>query len=75
MVAFPDIVPGCAGNADTLTERLRTLLVPQLLLAATVTDPPDAPAIKVMLLVVDVPVHPEGLVQTYDVAPLTALTE
>lgn len=48
--------------------------VPQGVIAATEIVPPAAPAVVVMLAVVDVPVHPEGIVQAYPVAPLTGAT-
>ena len=63
-LALPLIVPGCAGKVVTVTLRLRVELVPQLLLAATETEPLLPEVINVMLFVVEVPVHPDGLVHT-----------
>jgi hypothetical protein len=58
-----------------VTANALTVLLPQLLSADTVTDPPVAPAVTVMLFVVDVPVHPDGNIHEYAVAPETAATE
>ena len=57
------MVPGCEGKADAVTDNVLATLVPQLLPAVTVTDPDADPATKVMLLEVEVPVHPPGFVQ------------
>jgi hypothetical protein len=46
--------------------------VPQELFAVTDIVPPLAPAVAVIEVVVDDPLHPEGNVQVYDVAPDTA---
>ena len=70
------MTPGCAGeDAVMLTAKVRAVLPPQLLLAFTVIFPPAVPEVAVILLVVELPVQPEGKVQVYDVAPLTAVTE
>ena len=53
----------------------RVVLLPQVPLAFTVMFPPAVPEVAVMLLVVEVPVQPEGSVQVYEVAPFTAVTE
>ena len=71
-VVAPEAVIAADGPADTVTANACAALEPQLLTAATVIFPPAAPAVAVMLLVVLVPVHPEGSVHVYDVAPVTA---
>ena len=48
--------------------------MPQLLLAITVMVPPDPPHVAEMLLVVEVPIQPDGNVQVYEVAPGTDVT-
>jgi hypothetical protein len=45
------------------------------LAALTLTIPPRLPADAVMLFVVEVPLHPDGRFQMYDVAPATEGTE
>ena len=60
-VEFPVIVPGCVGIAVTVTANVLATLVPQLLMAATEMFP-VAPAVAVMVLVVDDPDQPEGKV-------------
>jgi hypothetical protein len=42
--------------------------------AMTVMFPPVAPAVNVIEFVDELPVHPDGNVQVYDVAPLTGET-
>jgi hypothetical protein len=61
--AFPLIVPGVAGVVFTVTANVCTEEEPHALLAFTVMFPPDEPAVALMLVVVDVPDHPEGNVQ------------
>ena len=56
----PLMVAGCAGTAFTPTARVCAALVPQVLLAVTVMFPPVAPAVALIELVVDVPLHPPG---------------
>jgi hypothetical protein len=69
------MVPGCEGSVVTLMASVLAVPVPQVLLADTERVPPDDPTVTVMELVLELPVHPEGNVQEYDVAPLTAATE
>ena len=57
------MVPGCAGVGVTVTVDVRAELFPQPLLATTDTTPLDEPVVTTMLLVVDVPVQPDGIVQ------------
>ena len=72
MLALPLIVPGVAGAEFTVTARVCTEDEPQVLFALTVMFPLPEPAVVLMLVVVDVPAHPEGNVQVYDVALFTA---
>jgi hypothetical protein len=50
-------------------------LVPQVLLALTEIIPPDAPTVIVIDVLVELPDQPDGRLQVYDVAPLTAAIE
>ena len=50
-------------------------LVQPFALATTVILPPADPTTVVIELVVDVPVHPFGNVQLYELAPLTGVIE
>lgn len=52
---------------------LRGIEVPQELVAITEIVPPLVPAVVRMLLVVELPVHPVGIVQVY-VVPATFVT-
>ena len=73
---LPVIAPGCDGAEEPMdTARVCEELVPQLLLAETEMVPAELPVVTVIELVVDEPVHPEGKVQLYEVAPLTEATE
>ena len=47
-------------------------LEPQELFAVTDIVPPLDPAVVVIDVLVDDPLHPDGNVQVYDVAPVTA---
>jgi hypothetical protein len=60
ILVFPPIGPGVVGIEFTVIARVCTAEEPQALFALTVIFPPDEPAVVVMLVVVDVPVHPEG---------------
>ena len=51
---------------------MRALLVPHELLAATETVPPNAPAVASIDVEEEVPLHPDGRDQIYDVASDTA---
>ena len=68
----PEIAPGWEGIAVTDTLNVLDVEVPQELFAVTDIVPPLAPAVAVIEVVVDDPLHPEGNVQVYDVAPDTA---
>jgi hypothetical protein len=73
-VVAPEILPGVVGAALTVKANVETAEVPQVLLALTVILPPVEPVVTFMLLVVEVPVHPLGRVQVYEVAPPTLVT-
>ena len=62
-VAFPLIVPGVPGMGFTVTASVRGIDEPQALFAVTLIFPLDAPAVALIELEVDVPVHPEGSIQ------------
>ena len=74
-VPLPLIAPGVAGVADTVIASVCAVELPQPLFAVTDMLPLVVLAVVVILFVVDVPDHPLGSVQVYDVAPLTADTE
>ena len=62
--ADPVIAAGCAGGPGvTVTARVCAVLVVHALAAVTETEPPIAPGVTVMLLVVEVPDQPAGSVQ------------
>ena len=71
----PLIGPGIAGVAVKVTASVCAMLFPQALLAVTDMVPPPVPCVADMLLVVEVPLHPVGKVQVYEVAPFTDVTE
>ena len=54
---------------------LEAVLVPHEFCAAIETVPPEVSTTTEIVFVVEVPVHPLGKVQTYDVAPDTAGTD
>ena len=64
--------PGVAGSAVTDTITVLALLVPHVLVAVTETVPPVALAVASIDEVEEVPVHPDGNDQLYDVAPGTS---
>ena len=66
------MVPGWAGNWVTVTLLLCVGPDPHELLAFTVIVPPLAPAVLLMDVEVELPLHPEGSVHVYEVAPDTA---
>jgi hypothetical protein len=69
---LPAIVPGWAGNGLTVTDKVLAGPVPQALVADTDMVPPAEPTVAVMKLVVELPLHPDGKVHVYEVAPVTA---
>ncbi len=54
---------GCAGTALEVTVKVCEVELPQALFATTVIVPPDAPAVALMLLLVLLPLQPDGKVQ------------
>jgi hypothetical protein len=74
-VERPKIVTGIVGAEFVVTVKICAVELPHTLLAVTETVPPVAPAVAIMLVPVEVPVHPPGNDQVYDVAPLTAEIE
>jgi hypothetical protein len=70
------MAPGCAGTElTTVTANICGGLLPQLLFAVTEILPLPAPTVAEMEVVVELPVHPDGSVHVYIVAPDTALME
>ena len=74
-VVGPLIEPGVAGSGATVTDNVAGDEEPQELFAVTEIVPPLAPAVALILLVVDVPLHPPGNAQVYDVADGSLVTE
>ena len=73
---LPDIAPGVAGavvETETITEV--DGLVPQEFEAETEIFPPVEPAEVEIELVVELPLHPPGRVQVYELAAGSELTE
>ena len=70
-----EIVPGCESVVEVVTASVRAVLFPQEFTATTDTLPDVVPTVVLIELLVEDPVHPDGNVHMYDVAPLTALTE
>ena len=60
MVLVPAIADGCAGAEFTVTATDCGVLLPQPLLAVTIMVPLLVPAVVLMVLLVDVPLHPAG---------------
>jgi hypothetical protein len=59
----------------TVTASVLAGPAPQELFATTEIFPPVLPAVAVIDVEVEEPVHPEGRVHVYEVAPLTAAIE
>jgi hypothetical protein len=57
------MVPGCTGAAAALSDNVLAGLLPQVFDAVTLSVPFAEPAVTVMLLVVELPVQPEGNTQ------------
>ena len=70
-LALPLIDPGWEGVVVTDTVSVRSSPAPQRLSAVTVMSPPVASAVALIDVVVELPVHPDGKVQVYEVAPGT----
>ena len=73
--AVPVIVDGCAGIAVALTDKVAAVDVPHELPAVTLIVPPVDAGVALMLVVVLLPVQPEGRLQVYVVAPETVAIE
>ena len=69
------IPPGCNGVEPSVTLNVCAADVPQVFDAVTEIVPAIALDVVLIVLVVEVPDHPDGNVQLYEVAPATALTE
>jgi hypothetical protein len=67
----PVIVPGVAGIVFTVIANDFTADEPQSLFAVTVIFPDKVLAVVIIEFVIEDPVHPEGKVHVYDVAPFT----
>ena len=61
-VVLPEIVPGCVGTGEMVTDKVLGVLLPQLLFAVTEIVPPELPAVAVMEVDVELPDQPEGKV-------------
>ena len=68
MFELPVIAPEVAGAVLTVIASVCTDEEPQASFAFTVIFPPVEPAVVFILVDVEVPDHPEGNVQVYDVA-------
>ena len=71
-LALPLIAPGCDNAAPDVTANVLAALLPHEFTATTEMLPEPEPAVVVIDVVVDVPLHPDGNVHVYDVAPGTA---
>lgn len=58
--AFPLIAEGVEGVVPAVTESVRAAEAPQLLFAVTEIVPPDEDGVAAIVLIADVPDHPEG---------------
>ena len=74
MLVLPLTAVGAAGAVITVSVCKETEELPQAFNAITLIVPPLVPAVNAITLVVDVPVHPPGTDQLYEVAPLTGTT-
>ena len=59
-VVFPEIAAGRAGITSTVTDFVRAADEPQELFAVTEIVPPVVPAVALIDVVVDEPLHPAG---------------
>ena len=64
--------PGVAGGDVTDTITVLALLVPHVFVAVTEIVPPVAPAVASIDVVEGVPIHPDGKVHEYVLAPGTS---
>jgi hypothetical protein len=75
IVVVPEILAGFEGAVLTVIAKVVEGLLPQALLAFTLILPLVVLAFVVILFVVDVPDHPPGKLQLYEVAPATVVIE
>lgn len=75
IVVVPEIVPGVDGIVFTIIAKVSGVDEPHALFAVTVIFPLVADAVVLMEFVVDVPDHPPGNVQVYEVAEGSLVTE
>ena len=71
---FPLILPGIMGGVAVDTLSVVIPEVPQDPIAFTVIVPPVEIEVAMIEFVVELPLHPDGNVQLYDVTPATELT-
>jgi hypothetical protein len=62
-VPLPPMAPGAVNGDSTVTGLLDADVVPHVFVAVTARVPPVEPAVAVMEVVVEAPVHPTGSVQ------------
>ena len=73
-VVLPEITVGNIGVGVTVTLSVCAIDAPHALFAITDTFPLVKLEVVVSVFVVDVPVHPLGVLQVYEVAVLTGVT-
>jgi hypothetical protein len=74
-ILFPETEDGVAGIVCTVTASVCAALVPQELVAVTEMVPPEVPAVELIVLVVEAPVHVAGKLQVYEVTVGSFITE
>lgn len=67
----PVMLPGWAGTLETDTDKFCAGEDPHELFAITLMVPPVLPTMATIVLADEVPVHPEGRVHVYELAPAT----
>ena len=76
---WPEVITAGVADAEvgaiegvfTVTAKVLAVLFPQRLLAVMEMFPAEAPTVVAIVLFVELPDHPDGKVQVYEVAPLT----
>ena len=71
----PIIAAGVIGGTVSVMLVVCAVEFPQVLPAVTEMVPPPVPSVAIIELVVEVPLHPDGKIQVYEVAPVTNATE
>ena len=66
------MAPGCPGISDTVVFSVLAIPEPHILLGITDIVPPAAPGVADIEVVVELPLHPDGNIQVYEVAPVTS---